>query len=417
MILFKVYSKKKLLRIFFLCILIIVFLGMMFFYTRNLQERAIFNVISNEIILIISPSDPARVYINGKEVEEKRVVDEKTPYIHKMQANESVDIKIEPIEDKVPVEKTLNFQEGRLSLYKEESFWNSLSINEWPNQVYEIYFDLHTPTKIEMTDDESLIKEERIDLDQDNHLERVQLIKQGDHYFMQVDDREKIILKDYREEKFKWIIEDINQDGAKEIVIRGSFGKTNEYIEIFQFDQGEIKRIFWEHGDDIALFPDGRILVGNRLYDTVDHYQKTFYKWRENTYQEENIIINWWQGKVKWPTTPQDTLKAFFEAYELGLMEEAKGYLTEEHQNDQGVENIIGQIDKGWIDIKTPKYYFLEGYGENESIYMAFYYDTNIHSKYKEVKIYEINLEKLENIQGSWKIKNIRQTKNYSYGL
>lgn len=415
MILFKVYTKKKLLGIVLLCILIIVCLGRMIFYTNNLQERAIFNVISNEIVLVISPSNPARVYINDKEIQEKRTVDKKTPYIYKMQANESMDIKVEPIGDEIPVEKTLNFQGGRLSLSKGESFWDNLSISEWPNQVYEIDIELHKPAKIQMENEQTLVKEEKVDLDQDNHLERLQLIKQGDHYFMQIDDKAKILLKDYQEENFKWTIEDINQDNVKEIVIRGNYGKSHEYIEIFQFHQGEIKRIFWEHGDDIGLFPDGRILVGKRLYDTVDHYQETFYKWRENIYQEEDVIINWWQEKAKWPTTSHDTLKAFFEAYELGVMEEAKGYLGKEHTSDDEVKNMIEKVDEKWIDIKMPNYYFLEGYGEEESIYMAFYYDTDIHSKYKEVKVYQIDLEKTETIQSPWKIKNIKETKNYSY--
>ncbi len=412
MIFFKVYSKRSIIKA--ILVFLILLLSIIILFTRSWEETAVFHALREEVILILSPSDPSKIYINGEEIEQENV-DKKNPCIYKTKANQSISIKIEPIGDKMPVEKTLTFKNGRLSVEENQDFWNDLTIFEWPNQVYEILVDPYIPAKVEKAKGEKIIEEERTDLDQDNHLERLQFIKQGDFYFMKIDDSSKVLLKDYQEGKFTQKIQDINQDGKKEIVIQGDFGQSHQYIEIFQFDQEQIKRIFWEHGDDIEIFSDGRISVGKRLYDTVDHYSKTFYQWKDGEYKKEDETINWWQGKAKWPSTPQNTIKAFFEAYQLDLLEEAKGYLTKEQQTDQGLETMISRVQKEWISISPPSYYFLGGYGEGENIYMAFYYDTKAHSKYKKVKIYEIELENRKNSeQGPWKIKNIREATDYA---
>ncbi|RBP46862.1 hypothetical protein [Garciella nitratireducens] len=409
MILFKVYSKKTIFKIIF--VLLILLLSIIALFTSNREEAAIFHALKEEVTLVLSPSDLSKVYIDGEEIKQK--VDEKNPCIYNIKADQRIEIRIEPMGEKVPVEKTLMFKKGKLLIEKDQSFWDDLTIFQWPNQVYEILIDLYIPTKIEIPKKEEIIKEEKIDLDGDNDLEKVQIIKQGDFYFMKIDESSKTLLKDYQKEKFTQKILDINEDGKKEIIIQGDFGRSNEYIEIFQFDQKQMKRIFWEHGNRIENSSNGTILVEKRLYDTVDHYSKTIYEWRDDNYQKKDEKITWWQQKPKWPSTPQNTVKAFFEAYQLGLLEESKGYLMEGSKDQQRLESFIEKVQQGWISISLPRYYFLGGYGNEENIFMAFYYDTEIHSKYKKVKIYEIELENVKNIhQGPWKIKNIKEVKD-----
>lgn len=417
MIIIKVFSWKKMKSIVLSFLVLIILLMSIFIYQWcNMEEKAVFNMLKEEVTLIITPGDPSNLYINDEKLGEQKV-NAKIPYIINVKANDTIHIKMDPLhakDNQTSTEKILSFKEGKLLISEEQDFWDNISINQWPNQVYQLSIHLTTRAKIELSGQEVLLEEQVADLNNDNNLEKVQLIKQGKYYFLKLNEGNKIILKDYEEEQSQWFIKDINGDGKEEIIIKGEFGNSHQYIEIFQYQDQQLNRIFWAYGDDIALFSNGQILVGKRLFDTVDHYGKTIYQWVENKYKEVEKVTSWWKGRPQWPMEPQMTVKAFFQAYELGLIKEAQGYLLEEDQNPEGVESMIQEVEEGWNQISLPSYYFFERKDVENIVYLSFYYPTEIHPRYNKVKVYEFELEKQENEQGPWKIRKVEEIRNYS---
>lgn len=410
MILLKIYNFKKI-KLKIIVFLLIIFISLVLFSSfNNWGEKNVFKALRAEITLIIPPGQPSIVYVNGEKIGKQDSRAKEVPLIHKIKSNEIIDLRIEPLlinKNEVPIEKTLTFEEGELVIPKENNFWNHMSINKWPNGVYEIMINLPIKTNIDLKKDKELIKEDIADLDGDNDLEEIKLIKQDKYYFLEIEGKNKVVLKNYEEKHFSWNIKDINNNGKNEIILKGNFGNGHKYVEVFQYDEG-IKRLFWDYGDDIAVFENGRILIGKRLFDTVEHYKKTFYKWKEDQYEMQEEIINWWKGNPKWPTDKENTIKAFFESYKLGLMKEAKGYLAPEYQENGEMKKIANKVDGNWRKILLAKYYFLED-NSGENIYMAFSYDTDIHQKYNSIKIYEFSFIHRENQQGPWKIKEIKK--------
>jgi hypothetical protein len=392
--------------IYIIAFLVLIFL-MIFIHTSNWSEAAVFRVLNEEVVLVIAPSTPSRLFINKEEIPERRMVDNKTPYIFKINTDENIHIRVEPVGSELPLERDLKFIDGKLSIPENQDFWGNLNINEWPNQVFEILLNPTNLANIGKEDKTSIISEESVDFDNKNSFERLRIIQQGENYFMRINDSPMIILKNYQDDEFIWTIRDVNEDNIKEVIIKGSLGQTHKYVEIYQYRNERMERLFWEHGESIEVFPNGNIKIEKRLYDTVDHYDKIKYQWQENKYIKIEETISWWQDSPRWPLTPNKTIGAFFEAYELGLEEEAMNYLVKELQNTRGLKAIINSVEKEWTSIAPPIYYFLGGFGEEGKINRAFYYNSNIHPNYNIVHIYDFELEKQHNKQGYWKIKKV----------
>lgn len=392
--------KGPFIRILFLVMVIMLVLIPLF----SSGDEVVFSHRKDTIILVLVPSETSRIVLEGKGFREQGRVQEHTPFIHEVPSNGDIHITMYPQHGLV-LEKHLCFEKGRLLASQDEDYWEWMLINEWPHQVYEVQLYPSMPLRMEM-EEEILIHEEKVNLNGVHGPEVLQLIRQGDRYFLEVDGT-RLALKGRGSMDFQWEIGDINHDGNREIVIQGGLGGKHKYVEIYGYWEDGIKRIFWEHGESITLHDNGRIQVEKRLMDTVEHYRTITYGWEAGEYIEESGVINYWQGKPKWPQTPENTIRAFFEAIEIDLFEEARGYISEEYRGDVHVKKMMGVVEEGWRSIARPAYYFHGGYGQGDIHYMAFYYDTDIHGRYSRIRIYGFEGGYESSSQGPWKIKSI----------
>src|SRR5690554_6039177 len=104
MLYIRVFSWKKLKRktIIILTLLFLIFI-MFFIHTSNWSEAIVFKILTEEVVLVIIPSMPSRLFINGDEISEQRIIDEKAPYIIRINADETIHIRAIPIGSDPPV--------------------------------------------------------------------------------------------------------------------------------------------------------------------------------------------------------------------------------------------------------------------------------------------------------------------------
>lgn len=77
-----------------------------------------------------------------------------------------------------------------------------------------------------------------------------------------------------------------------------------------------------------ALQQDGCVRVLEPLEDTVGHARLNTYRQQNGVWEILHSELMWAQGCPHWPATPEQTAIALAEACLLGLVDEARGYLS-----------------------------------------------------------------------------------------
>lgn len=78
----------------------------------------------------------------------------------------------------------------------------------------------------------------------------------------------------------------------------------------------------------ITAEPDGTLRALETVRDSVGHARTVLYQPGRDGLTELNRQPAWEEGGPRWPRTPEETLRAYLEALQLGLTEEASRYLT-----------------------------------------------------------------------------------------
>jgi len=166
--------------------------------------------------------------------------------------------------------------------------------------------------------------------------------------------------------------------------------ENGEWKELFRLENGQMD--VSENGDVTSLIP---------LADTAGHAELTVWNYTDGEYRETRNVV-WLDGEPHRPANPEDTARAFLEAWAMGLKEEALTYLSTDLRSglsEEDIGNFLGEYDR----IEQARFAPMYAEGEVALALVRKEQGELFGARPVAIKVVEEQTE-----TGKWKVDNIR---------
>lgn len=130
--------------------------------------------------------------------------------------------------------------------------------------------------------------------------------------------------------------------GGREAVAARASGAVCDWVVIAApQENGEWKELFRLENGQIEVDSNGDITSLIPMADTTGHAELTVWSYVDGQYTETRNVV-WMDGEPRQPATPEETARAFLEAWAMGLKDEALGFLSNDLRQGLSEEDIGG---------------------------------------------------------------------------
>ncbi len=192
----------------------------------------------------------------------------------------------------------------------------------------------------------------------------------------------------------------LNLDGREAVAAKAP-GPNCDWVVIAANNGGQWQELFRLTNAQVELDGHGNVTSLTPLGDTAGHGELTTWSYADGRYTETRNIV-WLEGEPHIPQNPEETARAFLEAWLIGQTEEAMEYLSQELRNGLGladIANFLGQYEQ----IASARYAPFPAEGE---ITLALLRQEN--GKLTGARPVAIKCVAEGDAAGPWKVDNIR---------
>ena len=190
--------------------------------------------------------------------------------------------------------------------------------------------------------------------------------------------------------------------GGTEAVAARAGGAVCDWVVIAAPQQdGEWKELFRLENGQIEVDPNGDVTSLIPMADTAGHAELTVWSYADGQYAETRNIV-WMDGEPRKPANPEETAKAFLEAWAMDLKDEALGFLSSDLRaglSEEDIGGFLGDFER----IDAARFAPMHGEGEVALALVKKEIGELFGARPVAIKVVEEESEK-----GKWKVDNIR---------